>query len=68
MRRATYQVPLEMTANFIPPHGGCEELLSFRKARIVYDGTAQFCERFSKSVTAPATKWCKRRDRENKIS
>jgi four helix bundle suffix protein len=35
-----------MTAKFIPPHGGYEELLSFRKARIVYDGTVQFCERF----------------------
>jgi four helix bundle suffix protein len=32
--------------NFIPPHGGYEELLSFQKARIVYDGTVCFCERF----------------------
>jgi four helix bundle suffix protein len=32
--------------NFIPPHGGYEELLSFQKARIVYDGTVKFCERF----------------------
>jgi four helix bundle suffix protein len=32
--------------NFIPPHGGYEDLLSFQKARIVYDGTARFCERF----------------------
>lgn len=31
---------------FIPPHGGYEELLSFRKARIVYDGTVRFCDRF----------------------
>ncbi len=31
---------------FIPPHSGYEDLLSFRKARIVYDGTAQFCQRF----------------------
>jgi len=28
---------------FIPPHGGYEELLSFQKARIVYDGTVWFC-------------------------
>src|SRR5438477_2318189 len=36
-----------MSENFIPPHGGYEELLSFQKARIVYDGTAaRFCERF----------------------
>jgi four helix bundle suffix protein len=32
--------------NFIPPHGGYEELLSFQKARIIYDGTVKFCERF----------------------
>jgi four helix bundle suffix protein len=31
---------------FIPPHGGYEQLLSFQKARIVYDGTVKFCERF----------------------
>ena len=31
---------------FIPPHGGYETLLSFRKARIVYDATVKFCERF----------------------
>ncbi len=31
---------------FIPPHGGYEQLLSFQKARIVYDGTVRFCERF----------------------
>ncbi len=31
---------------FIPPHGGYEDLLSFKKARIVYDGTVCFCARF----------------------
>ncbi len=31
---------------FIPPHGGYQNLLSFQKARIVYDGTVRFCERF----------------------
>lgn len=35
-----------MTQGFIPPHGGYEELLSYQKAKIVYDGTARFCERF----------------------
>jgi len=30
---------------FIPPHGDYEDLLSFRKARIIYDGIAQFCQR-----------------------
>jgi four helix bundle suffix protein len=32
--------------NFIPPHGGYEELLSFQKARVVYDATVHFCRRF----------------------
>ena len=31
---------------FIPPHGGYEDLLSFQKARIVYDGTVWFCGRY----------------------
>src|SRR3954470_10591770 len=35
-----------MPRAFIPPHGGYQELLSFQKARIVYDGTARFCDRF----------------------
>lgn len=33
-------------SGFIPPHGGYEDLLSFKKARIVYDGTVRFCQRF----------------------
>jgi four helix bundle suffix protein len=35
-----------MTEKFIPPHGGYEKLLSFQKARIVYDGTVWFCKHF----------------------
>ncbi len=35
-----------MPERFIPAHGGYERLLSFQKARIVYDGTVRFCERF----------------------
>ncbi len=31
---------------FIPAHGGYEDLKSFQKARIVYDGTVCFCRRF----------------------
>ncbi|MEW5975565.1 MAG: four helix bundle suffix domain-containing protein [Acidobacteriota bacterium] len=31
---------------FIPPHGGYQDLLSYRKALIVYDATVQFCKRF----------------------
>jgi len=37
-----------MTNHFIPPHGGYEDLLSFQKARIVFDGTVHFCARFLK--------------------
>jgi four helix bundle suffix protein len=33
-------------ATFIPPHGGYENLLSFQKARIVFDGTVWFCGRY----------------------
>jgi four helix bundle suffix protein len=35
-----------MTQGFIPPHGGYENLLSYRKAEIVYDATVYFCGRF----------------------
>ena len=35
-----------MPETFSPPHGGYGNLLSFQKARIVYDGTARFCGRF----------------------
>lgn len=37
---------LSHQAGFIPPHGGYEDLLSFKKARIVYDATVRFCDRF----------------------
>jgi four helix bundle suffix protein len=33
---------------FIPPHGGYQNLRSFQMARVVYDGTVRFCERFLK--------------------
>ncbi|UCF38727.1 MAG: four helix bundle protein [Acidobacteriota bacterium] len=35
-----------MAREFIPKHGGYENLLSFKKALIIYDGTVKFCERF----------------------
>ena len=35
-----------MTSGFIPKHGGYKDLLSYRKAVIVYDCTVRFCERF----------------------
>lgn len=35
-----------MSQRFIPKHGAYENLLSYRKAVIVYDGTVCFCERF----------------------
>jgi four helix bundle suffix protein len=38
--------PASVEKGFIPAHGGYENLLSFRKARIVYDATVCFCRRF----------------------
>ncbi len=35
-----------MAEGFVPPHGGYRDLLSFRKAEIVYDATVRFCEAF----------------------
>ena len=35
-----------MSSGFIPPHGGYRDLLSYRKALIIYDATVKFCERF----------------------
>jgi four helix bundle suffix protein len=31
---------------FIPKHGGYQQLLSFRKAEIIYDGTYYFCHKY----------------------
>jgi four helix bundle suffix protein len=31
---------------FIPPHGGYQELLSYRKSLVVYQATLYFCDRF----------------------
>ena len=43
----TSYAPYVTTSNgFIPPHGGYENLLSFKKAKIVFDGTVVFCKRF----------------------
>jgi len=39
-----------MAEKFIPAHGGYQNLLSFQKARIVYDGTVRFCGRFLKGA------------------
>ncbi len=35
-----------MVDGFIPPHGGYQNLLSYRKSEIVYDATVFFCDRF----------------------
>ena len=35
-----------MAKGFIPPHGGYQNLLSFQKARVVFDATMVFCQRF----------------------
>jgi four helix bundle suffix protein len=38
--------PSLASSGFLLPHGGYEKLLSFQKARIVYDGTVWFCRHF----------------------
>ena len=38
-----------MSEGFIPAHGGYQDLLSFRKAEIVYDATVYFTRRFYRS-------------------
>jgi four helix bundle suffix protein len=35
-----------MSEGFIPPHGGYQKLLSYRKSEIVYDATVYFCDHF----------------------
>ena len=35
-----------MASGFIPPHSGYKDLLSFQKARVVFDATFRFCARF----------------------
>ena len=45
-RSSSSQPSHSQPPSFLPPHGGYEELLSFRKARVVYDATVKFCERF----------------------
>ena len=36
------------TSGFIPPHGQYEQLLSYRKAEVIFVVTFRFCERFLK--------------------
>jgi len=36
----------DMDERFIPRHGGYEKLLSFQKARAIYDATVWFCRRY----------------------
>jgi four helix bundle suffix protein len=35
-----------MNEGFIPPHGGYQNLLSYKKAVIVFDATVYFCDKF----------------------
>jgi len=35
-----------MSNQIIPPHGGYTNLLTYRKAEIIYDATVKFCARF----------------------
>jgi hypothetical protein len=43
---ATDRSHSSQAGGFTPAHGGYEDLLSFQKARIVFDGTMRFCDRF----------------------
>ena len=40
-----------MPDGFLPAHGGYADLLSYRKAVIVYDATRCFCDRFLRPIT-----------------
>lgn len=53
---------------FIPPHGNYEELLSYRKAEVIYDITFRFCQRFLTRGDRTIDQMSRRRGRENKIS
>lgn len=46
MRRELQNIIRVMPEQFIPPHGGYETLLSFQKARIIFDATVWFCGRY----------------------
>lgn len=35
-----------MSRGFIPPHGGYQSLLSYRKALIIFNATTRFCQKF----------------------
>lgn len=43
---ASNETQLCCEPGFIPPHGGYENLLSYKKSQIVYDATIRFCNRF----------------------
>ena len=38
---------------FIPPHGGYEKLLAYRKSEIIYDVTVRLCDRFIDRKSRP---------------
>jgi four helix bundle protein len=44
--RTTRKPAFEEPIGFIPPHGGYQDLLSFKKSPVVFDATVRFCERF----------------------
>lgn len=47
----TYKAHLPMveeTSSFLPPGGNYQNLLSYKKAEVIYDFTFRFCERFLK--------------------
>lgn len=42
----SYMTYMTYPDGFIPPHGNYRQLLSYRKAEIVFDITYRFCQRF----------------------
>jgi four helix bundle suffix protein len=45
-RHSSSQSSPSYLEGFIPPHGGYENLLAYRKSEIIYDATVRFCDRF----------------------
>ena len=39
-------MPPSKDKGFLPPHGGYQNLLSYKQSVIVFDGTVRFCARF----------------------
>lgn len=45
-RNLSHETHSSPEKGFIPPHGGYQKLLSYRKSEVIYDATVKFCDRF----------------------